>query len=216
MPSEDYTEERKAMLEQQLVRRGIASPSVLDAMLRVRRHLFVAEELEAQAYDDNPLHIGDGQTISQPFMVAYMTELLDLRPTDRVLEIGTGSGYQAAVLAVLAREVITIERVPTLARRAQRRLERLGFENVEVVCGDGTTGLPEADAFDAIMVTAGSPQLPPSLRHQLNVGGRLVCPVGSRHAQRIIKLVHTTNGDREEDSIQCIFVPLIGAEGWAE
>ena len=216
MPSADYMEERAAMIEQQLVRRGVADCRVLDAMAMVRRHLFVAEELESRAYDDHPLHIGDGQTISQPYMVAFMTELLNVQPTERVLEIGTGSGYQAAILSLLAHEVITMERVPSLARRAQRRLERLGYGNVRVVCGDGTKGLSEECPFDAIMVTAGSPQVPPSLRDQLGVGGRLICPVGSRQAQRIIKIMRTTQGDREEDSIQCIFVPLIGAEGWAE
>lgn len=216
MPSAQYKEERAAMVEHQILRRGVTDRQVLDAMATVPRHLFVPEELERQAYDDNPLLIGDGQTISQPFMVAYMTELLQLRPDDRVLEIGTGSGYQAAVLSLLARDVTTVERVPNLARRAQRRLERLGYGTVRVVCGDGTMGLPDAGGFDAILVTAGSPQVPPSLRHQLRVGGRLVCPVGSRHSQRIIKLVHTSEGDQEEDSIQCIFVPLIGAEGWAE
>lgn len=216
MASANYKDERAAMVEQQLVRRGVADRQVLEAMETVPRHLFVPEELESQAYDDNPLLIGDGQTISQPFMVAYMTELLAVRPGDRVLEIGTGSGYQAAVLSLLARDVTTVERVPNLAKRAQRRLDRLGYEKVRVVCGDGTRGLPDEEPFDAIMITAGSPQVPPSLKHQLRVGGRLVCPVGSRHSQRIIKLIHSTHGDREEDSIQCIFVPLIGAEGWAE
>ncbi len=216
MPSANYGEERAAMIQLQIARRGIHDSRVLDALAAVPRHLFVPEELEAHAYDDNPLLIGEGQTISQPYIVAFMTELLELRPTDRVLEIGTGSGYQAAVLSLLAREVISIERVESLARRAQRRLNRLQFANVRVLCADGTRGLEDEAPFDAIMVTAGSPQVPPSLREQLEVGGRLICPVGSRHAQRIIKIVHTTDGDSQEDSIQCIFVPLIGAEGWAD
>ena len=216
MPSANYRDERTAMIQNQIARRGVHDARVLEAMQDIPRHLFVPEELESHAYDDNPLHIGEGQTISQPYMVAYMTELLELRPMDRVLEIGTGSGYQAAVLSLLALDVVTIERVPVLARRAQRRLEYLGYGNVRVVCGDGTRGLEDDAPFDAIMVTAGGPKVPPSLREQLRVGGRLICPVGSRHTQRIIKIVHTDNGDSEEDSIQCIFVPLIGAEGWAD
>jgi protein-L-isoaspartate(D-aspartate) O-methyltransferase len=216
MASVNYAAERADMISTQLVRRGIVDRRVLEAIDQTPRHLFVPEELEPQAYDDNPLHIGDGQTISQPYIVAFMTEMLDLRPEDKVLEIGTGSGYQAAILASLVREVITIERVEDLARRAQRRLERLGYHNVRVVSADGTCGYAEAAPFDAIMVTAASPRVPPSLRDQLAVGGKLICPVGTRQSQRLVKLIRTPKGERQEDGIQCIFVPLIGAEGWAE
>lgn len=207
---------REQMVETQIAKRGVRSRRVLEAMRAVPRHLFVPPEQERSAYDDHPLQIGFGQTISQPYMVAAMTELLDLRPEDRVLEIGTGSGYQTAILAMLAREVISIERHPVLSEQAADRLAGLGYDNAVVHCGDGTLGWPEAAPYDAILVTAGSPTVPRALKEQLTVGGRLVCPTGSRDVQRLIRIVRTETGFTEAHGISCIFVPLIGEQGWPE
>ena len=204
------------MVESQIATRGIRDPRVLDAMRTVPRHCFVPADLQDHAYEDHPLHIGCGQTISQPYMVALMTEQLELCAEDRVLEIGTGSGYQAAILATLAEDVVSIERSPTLAERARMRLDDLGYDNVTVVTGDGTLGWPDRAPYGAILVTAGGPQVPASLKDQLEVGGRLVCPVGSREVQRLAKVVRTRKGIKESQGISCVFVPLIGTEGWPE
>ncbi len=207
---------RQEMVDKQIAARGIRDPRVLEAMRTVPRHLFLSPDLWGEAYADHPVRIGCGQTISQPYMVAIMTELLALAPEDRVLEIGTGSGYQTAILARLAREVISIERHQALADRAQQRLAEMGYDNATVLAGDGSAGWPEGAPYDAILVTAGSPSLPASLKAQLAEGGRLVCPIGGRELQRLLKVVRQGNIYIESESISCIFVPLIGREGWPE
>jgi protein-L-isoaspartate(D-aspartate) O-methyltransferase len=204
-------------IDEQLVARGVTDARVLDAMSRVPRDAFVPPESQSAAYADRALPIGSGQTISQPFMVAAMTEALRLTGRERVLDVGTGSGYQAAILSVLAREVITIERRPELAEAARRTLAALGRTNVTVVEGDGTLGSPAHAPFDAILVAAGAPRIPDALKAQLApIGGRLVIPVGSSDQQTLH--VVTRDGDRFIDAlgVGCVFVPLIGAEGWGE
>ena len=176
--AQDYTALREEMVTTQIAGRGVKDQRVLEAVRRIPRHLFVQPELQAHAYEDNPLPIGSGQTISQPYIVALMTELLRPRPADRILEIGTGSGYQAAVVSRLAHEVYSIEIVPALASEAQSRLRRLGFSNVTVKAGDGYRGWPEHAPFDGILVTAAPPEIPPALVAQLRRGGRMVLPVG--------------------------------------
>jgi protein-L-isoaspartate(D-aspartate) O-methyltransferase len=213
---DEFGAARNRMVDQQIVARGVEDILVIEAMRRVPRHRFVPPDLRPQAYEDHPLQIGCGQTISQPYMVALMTELLVLTKNDHVLEVGTGSAYQAAILAELAAAVVTIERQATLAERARDTLDDLDYENVEVLSGDGTLGCPERAPFDAILVTAGSPHVPASLREQLAVGGRLVCPVGGRDVQTLVKVERTPHGYREHNNISCVFVPLIGAEGWAD
>ena len=213
---QNFARQRMAMVDQQLRLRGIEDARVLAVMDRVPRHAFVPADFRDHAYEDRPLPIGEGQTISQPYIVGLMTQMLELQETDKVLEIGTGSGYQAAVLGLLAREVYTIERHGPLARRAQQTLERLGFKNVHVLHGDGTLGWPEAAPYNAILVTAGGPQVPPSLKHQLAVGGRLVCPVGTRETQQMVRFRRTEDDLIRERSIDCMFVPLIGEEGWSD
>ena len=204
-------------IDEQLVARGITDVRVLDAMKRVPRDAFVPSESQPAAYADRALPIGCGQTISQPFMVAAMTEALRLTGSERVLEVGTGSGYQAAILSMLAREVITIERQPELAAAARQTLAALERTNVIVLAGDGTLGSPTHAPFDAILVAAGAPRVPDALKAQLSPdGGRLVIPVGSSH-QQTLRIV-TRDGDRFVDTpgVSCVFVPLIGAEGWSE
>jgi protein-L-isoaspartate(D-aspartate) O-methyltransferase len=205
---------RHRMVAHQLQRRGIADPRVLAAMERVPRHDFVAVGSEWAAYDDAPQPIGLGQTISQPYMVARMTELLELSDDSLVLEIGTGSGYQAAVLGTLAREVWTVERHAALAADARRTLAALGYDNVHVVVGDGTLGLPAHAPYDAIVVTAAAPRIPPALRDQLAPGGRLVIPVGDRETQQLTLLRRDPTGDRESAVLGCRFVPLVGEQGY--
>lgn len=216
MKEPDYSAHRRGMVRDQLIQRGIHDPRVLQAMAVVPRHVFVAPELRPHAYDDAPLRIDAGQTISQPYMVGLMTELLELRSTDRVLEVGTGSGYQTALLGLLAAEVVTIERHQTLAAAARRILAKLDLRNVFVIEGDGTMGCPDRAPFDAIIVTAAGPKISAPLREQLAVGGRLVCPVGNRDVQRLIRIRRSTDGFRTEEGIECRFVPLVGEEGWAE
>jgi protein-L-isoaspartate(D-aspartate) O-methyltransferase len=202
-------------IDEQLVARGITDARVLDAMTRVPRDAFVPRESQSAAYADRALPIGCGQTISQPFMVAAMTEALRLTGSERVLDVGTGSGYQAAILSVLAREVITIERLPELAEVARQTLAALERTNVTVLQGDGTLGSPAHAPFDAILVAAGAPSIPDALKAQLaRDGGRLVIPVGS-FGQQTLHVV-TRDGDRYVDTVGlgCVFVPLIGAEGW--
>ncbi|NOX20612.1 MAG: protein-L-isoaspartate(D-aspartate) O-methyltransferase [Nitrospirae bacterium] len=210
----DFTEQRKRMVQTQLVARGISDPRVLDAMLRVPRHLFVREEDLYRAYDDMALPVGEGQTISQPYMVARMTELLELRGDEKVLEVGTGSGYQAAILAELASEVYSIERIHSLAERAKKILETLGYDNVHIVVGDGSMGLPEHAPYDRIIITAAAPEVPEPLKEQLADGGILVAPVGTRYSQQLVRLRKNKDGFEAEYSTLCVFVPLIGAYGW--
>lgn len=216
MTHNGYAREREAMVESQILARGVHDARVADAMRRVPRHCFVPATLQRHAYEDRPLEIGWGQTISQPYMVALMTSLLALQPEDRVLEIGTGSGYQSAILSLLAAEVFTIERKEGLAEVARDHLKGLGYCNVTVLVGDGTLGCPAYAPFDAILVTAGGPSVPESLKTQLKNGGRLVCPVGPRSVQRLVRLVRLGQTFHEEQSIDCVFVPLIGQEGWEE
>lgn len=215
-PEVDFAALRAEMVERQIRARGLRHPRVLAAMLEVPRHLFVPEEYRLAAYEDRPLPIGHGQTISQPYMVAAMTAALDPGPEDRVLEVGTGSGYQAAVLARLAREVITIERHPSLAARAERVLAELGYTNVRVVVGDGSLGYPEAQPYNGILVTAAAPAVPETLRAQLAVGGRLVIPVGTLGFQELVVETRRPTGYVREVREGCVFVPLIGAYGYPE
>ncbi len=212
----DYQKLRDQMVENQLIPRGIKDPRVLDAMRRVPRHVFAGGHNLAGAYDDMALPIGEGQTISQPYMVAIMTELLELKGTEKVLEIGTGSGYQGAVLAELAKEVYTIERIRVLADRAAAEYRTLGIDNIQVRTGDGTLGWPEAAPFDRIIITAASPEIPEPLMEQLGMNGILVIPVGTRLSQQLLKITKTDQGLKEEHHTPCIFVPLIGEYGWKE
>jgi protein-L-isoaspartate(D-aspartate) O-methyltransferase len=202
------------MVEEQLRARGIADERVLAAMGRVPRELFVPEAYRRAAYDDAALPIGEGQTISQPYMVARICEVLALRGEERVLDVGTGSGYQAAVLAELAGEVHTIERLPALAERARQALAAAGYGRVRVHVGDGTLGLPEYAPFAAIAVAAAAPMVPPSLYAQLEPAGRLVVPVGGRGGQELQLVVRSPEGPAVLRSVPCRFVPLVGAEGF--
>lgn len=213
-PSEADLARARALLVEELAAQGIRDKRVLAALARVPRHRFVPPHLLPHAYEDRPLPIGSGQTISQPYIVALSTEALALRPDDRVLEVGTGSGYQTAILAELAREVYTIERIPELSREAQERLEALGYRNVRFRVGDGTRGWPEEAPFNAVLVTAGAPRVPEALLAQLAPGGRLVIPVGGRWSQDLTLV--RREGDRvlHEVLCPCTFVPLIGEEGW--
>ena len=202
------------MVEEQLRARGIEDGRVLEAMARVPRELFVPPELEEHAYYDAALPIGAGQTISQPYMVARICETLGLHGNERVLDVGTGSGYQAAVLAELAAEVVTIERIPELAERARRSLADAGYPQVDVRVGDGTLGVPERAPFAAIAVAAAAPEIPPTLYDQLEPRGRLVLPVGERQAQELQLVVRSPEGPAVLSSVPCRFVPLLGAEGF--
>ena len=205
---------RHYMVEEQLRRRGIRDPRVLDAFARLPRHVFVPSESELSAYEDHPLPIGDEQTISQPYMVALMTQCLELKGTERVLEIGTGSGYQTAVLCELAREVYSIERLPALSERAGLTLQYLGYRNVEMRVGDGTLGWPEQAPFDRILVTAAAPDVPPSLKRQLAEGGILVIPVGPVGMQQLMVLRKRAGETDAKSVCDCVFVKLIGEEGY--
>lgn len=213
----DYSIARRRMVEKQVRGRGISDPLVLEAMLQVPRHLFVEEALQNQAYGDFSLPIGEKQTISQPYMVALMTEALRLRGGEAVLEVGTGSGYQAAVLSRIAGKVYSVERFPALARRARRILDQVGCRNVNIKLTDGTVGWEDAAPFDAIVVTAGAPCVPQKYLDQLGPGGRLVIPVGDRGRQTLMRF--TRAGHRsysEERLLDCRFVPLVGQFGWKE
>jgi protein-L-isoaspartate(D-aspartate) O-methyltransferase len=205
---------RRLMVENQLSPRGIRDPKVLAAFLEVPRHEFIPEAGLRAAYADYPLPLIEGQTISQPYIVALMTESLDLSAGDKVLEIGAGSGYQAAILSRLAKEVYTIERVPALAERAERTLRRLGYGNVRVILSDGTRGWEESAPYDAIIVTAAAPHVPAPLLDQLAEGGRLVIPVGGEYSQDLIVLRKKRGEIEEEKVCGCVFVPLIGEHGW--
>ncbi len=202
------------MVEEQVISRGIRDPGVISAMRKVPRHLFVEEALQDQAYSDRPLPIGGKQTISQPYMVALMTEALQLKGKEKVLEIGAGSGYQTAVLAALSGKVFSIERIRPLAIRARQLLYELGYYNVEIKIFDGTYGWLEEAPFDAILVTAGSPDIPQPLLDQLAMGGRLVIPVGDAYAQDLTRVTKSDEGTKKEDLGGCRFVKLIGKYGW--
>jgi protein-L-isoaspartate(D-aspartate) O-methyltransferase len=212
----EYAELRAAMVEKQIRRRGLREERVLSAMGSVPRHEFVSPQWKARAYADEPLPIGEGQTISQPYIVAAMTAALQLSGTERVLEIGTGCGYQAAVLGTLAKEVFTVECRPELARSAAERLQRLGFENVHVHCGDGTMGLSEFAAYDAIIVTAAAPAAPEPLLKQLAEGGRMIVPVGGENQQNLLLVKREGAKVSTERREPCRFVPLVGRFGWKE
>jgi protein-L-isoaspartate(D-aspartate) O-methyltransferase len=200
-----------------VIARGIADQRVIDAMLKVPRHKFVEQALEGKAYQDAPLPIGEKQTISQPYMVAVMSEALALNGSDTVLEIGTGSGYQAAVLALLADRVFSLERIPSLARRARKVLDECGFGKVNIRLADGTQGWQEMAPFDAILVTAGAPEVPQHYLDQLAVGGRLIIPVGDQESQLLLRVTRTGEKEYlEEKMLGCRFVPLIGNYGWQE
>jgi len=214
---EFYTEARKRMVQEQIKARGISDERVLAAMLKIPRHLFVDKSLWDQAYNDYPLPIGEGQTISQPYIVALMTASLRLKGEEKVLEIGTGSGYQTAILAELAREVYTIERIDSLLTKAKEVLNQLGYLNVFYAIKDGTLGWPEAAPFQAILVSAAAPDIPSPYVEQLDEGGHLVIPVGSRYAQTLYQIIKQSNGSIEKvDLGGCRFVPLIGKFGWEE
>jgi protein-L-isoaspartate(D-aspartate) O-methyltransferase len=208
--------ERNRMVDDQIIPRGVRDERVLAALRKVPRHEFLPEAIRGMAYADNALPIGEGQTISQPYMVALMTELLALKGTERVLEIGTGSGYQAAVLAELCEKVYTVERIKTLADRARATLDRLGYRSVAIKVYDGTYGWKDMAPFDAILVTAGSPDIPTPLVEQLKEGGKMVIPVGTRYGQDLIRVIRTAEGTVKEQTIPCVFVPLIGNHGWKE
>ena len=202
-------------MEDDLLRRGIRDPRVLEAMAHIPRHRFVPEAERRHAYEDRALSLELGQTISQPYMVAYMTEALRVRPGDRVLEVGTGSGYQTAVLARLAAEVFTIERIGDLQGAARETLEALGVRNVRYRVGDGTLGWPEHAPYDRILVTAGAPAVPPALHEQLSAdGGVLVIPVGEPDLQELIAITRVGDDVRAEPLLGCRFVPRVGDEGW--
>ena len=201
----------------ELVKRGITDQRVIGAMLEIPRHIFVEEAMSAQAYSDSSLPIGEKQTISQPYIVARMTQMLELTGREKVLELGTGSGYQAAVLATLADRLYTIERIRPLALKARKALDSLGLLNLNLRIGDGTDGWPEEAPFDAILVTAGAPQVPECLISQLAPGGRLVIPVGDRQDQQLVLVIKGEDGKiTRQESDGCRFVRLIGRNGWSE
>ena len=208
-PRGDFKTMREKMVETQIKARGVKDPRVLSALLKVERHRFVPEECLSSAYSDQPLPIGEGQTISQPYIVALMTELLELKGEEKVLEIGTGSGYQAAILAELAKEVYSVEIVEPLASMAKKRLSELGYQNVTVKAGDGYLGWPEAAPFDGIIVTAAPDHIPKPLIEQLKEGGRMVVPVGT-HTQELMKIVKRPGKMETTNVIPVVFVPMTG------
>jgi protein-L-isoaspartate(D-aspartate) O-methyltransferase len=213
--SDPYAAARRAMVEQQLYRRGVRDPRVLVAMNRVPRHEFVPPDRHAQAYEDHPIVIGENQTISQPFMVGSMLEAARILPADVALEVGTGSGYQTALLAELAAEVFSIERFPSLAESAQHVLAYLHYANVVISVGDGSAGLPSAAPFDVIIVAAAAPSVPPALVDQLRDGGRLVVPVGDSQEQVLTLVERSAGSVRQQRLYACKFVPLIGKYGFS-
>jgi protein-L-isoaspartate(D-aspartate) O-methyltransferase len=209
-----FETQRKRMVERQLLPRGIHDPLVLKAMEKIPREAFVPDDLRESAYGDNPLPIGEGQTISQPYIVALMTEALELKGPEKVLEIGTGSGYQAAVLAEIVQEVYSVERVTSLTEKAKQILGRLGYANIHFKVFNGTLGWPEHSPYDAIMVTAGAPEIPETLIEQLGEGGRLVIPVGDRLGQDLFKIRKKGGRTTTEDLGPVRFVNLVGEYGW--
>ncbi|MEE8637705.1 MAG: protein-L-isoaspartate(D-aspartate) O-methyltransferase [Candidatus Margulisiibacteriota bacterium] len=210
----DFEKLRQEMVETQLIPRRISDKKVLGAFRKVPRHFFVPENVRASAYDDCALPIGEGQTISQPYMVAVMSEQLKLKGDEKVLEIGTGSGYQAAILAELCQKVYTLERIQPLSERAEKIIKEQGYPYVECVVGDGTQGYPEAAPYEGIIVTAGCPEIPEPLIKQLKDGGRLVIPVGDRYQQILTTVTKHGTEIETEESILCVFVPLVGKFGW--
>lgn len=216
--SDPYEAQRERMVRNQIEARGIDHPLVLKAVRETPRHLFIPQEMHPMAYADKPLPIGYNQTISQPYIVAYMTQCLRLVGGERVLEVGTGLGYQAAVLSRIASEVYTVERLPELAEKARELLDKLGYDNVFVSCGDGTLGWPEKAPFDGIIATASGPSVPESFREQLRVGGRIVMPIGShRLGQDILRLTKGRSGELQEERLLGVaFVPMVGEQGWKE
>jgi protein-L-isoaspartate(D-aspartate) O-methyltransferase len=210
----EFKELREFMVRTQLLPRGIKDERVLNAMKKVPRHLFIDENMQYKAYDDMALSIGEGQTISQPYMVAVMTELLELKGDEKVLEIGTGSGYQAAILAELAKKVYTIERVAVLAMRAEEKFNSLGYKNIKVKTGDGTLGWPEESPFDRIIITAATPEIPSPLINQLADEGIIIAPVGERFSQQLLKARKSKDKLLKSLHTPCVFVPLIGEYGW--
>jgi len=210
----EWKHERKRMVKEQICARGIKDERVIDVMNRVPRHIFVEKTYYHQAYNDYPLPIGSGQTISQPYMVAVMTELLELKSDEKVLEIGTGSGYQTAILASLCAKVYSIERIAELTKRARTTLDSLGFQNVNLMVGDGSIGWPDYSPYDGIIVTAGAPEIPNALIEQLAENGRLVIPVGDEFSQ-VLNLVRKHKGRiYRKEFFGCTFVPLVGKGGW--
>lgn len=209
----DYAVLRRRMVEEQLIPRGIKDQKVLDVFYKVERHKFVPQNLRTSAYADFPVPIGEGQTISQPFIVALMTECLDLAGQEKILEIGTGSGYQAAILAELAKEVYTIERFKSLAKRAEAALSELGYKNIKLMVGDGSLGWPEFAPFDRIIITAASPRVPLPLIEQLEESGKLILPLGESFSQ-VLTVVEKKKGKLESIEVcGCVFVPLVGKYG---
>lgn len=215
--TDEMTMQRLRMVEKLRDHYKIADERVLDAMAKLPRHLFVSEAIKSQAYKDNALPISGGQTISQPFIVARMTELLELSGQEKVLEIGAGSGYQTAVLASLARKVFAIERLSNLVEEAEQRLQMLGFRNFTLKMGDGTEGWDTYKPFDAILVAAGGPSVPETLVQQLKIGGKLIIPIGEdQRKQNLIRVTRTESSYRTENFGPCAFVPLIGEHGWEQ
>ena len=211
-----YSGQRLKMIEEQLVERGIRDLRVMEAMSRLPRHLFVESSFQHKAYGDHPLPIGANQTISQPYIQALMTETLKLRGGERVLEIGTGSGYQTALLAELAGQVFTIERLKPLARQAKQLLDSLGYTNINYKTFDGTYGWRDQGPYDAILVTAGTPEIPKALLEQLQDGGKLLAPVGGSERQKLVEVVREGESFNERVLADCVFVPLVGKYGWPE
>ncbi|MEW6378770.1 MAG: protein-L-isoaspartate(D-aspartate) O-methyltransferase [bacterium] len=212
----DYQIQRERMVQEQLIARGIKDKDVLQAMRKIPRHLFVEDAFALRAYGDHPLPIGEKQTISQPYMVGYMAEALAVNKKSRVLEIGTGSGYQTAVLAEICQKVYSVERIKSLAQKAQKLLEQLGYHNFQILVDDGSRGWLEKAPFQGIIISASAPSVPLSLCEQLEEGGRMVVPVGTEKSQ-ILRIVHKKNGRIiEEEKLHCSFVKLIGEYGWSE
>ena len=214
--SSKYERQREDMVKRQIEGRGISDPNVLAAMRKVPRHMFVSEALRDQSYGDFPLPIGEQQTISQPYIVAEMTQALQLTKDDRILEIGTGSGYQAAILAEIAYKVYTIERIHSLLIKTRRLFDQLHYHNIITRYGDGTVGWADESPFDAIIVTAGAPKIPNALISQLANGGRMVVPVGDQHTQELIKIYRDEKGIHRSNLGGCRFVKLVGENGWTE
>jgi protein-L-isoaspartate(D-aspartate) O-methyltransferase len=214
----DLAHARDRMVDVQIARRGVRDRYVLEALRRVPREVFVEPGFEEFAYEDGPLPIGEGQTISQPYIVALMIEAAEVKPGDSVLEVGAGSGYAAALMGQIAGRVYAIERHPSLAKSAQERFKQLGYNNIVLRVGDGTRGWPEVVPFNAILVAAGGPEVPPALKEQLAIGGRLVIPVGEEERyQTLVKLTRKSEADFEEENLGAVaFVPLIGEQGWSE
>lgn len=212
----EFEQERIHMVKEQLISRGIADKKVLDAFMKVPRHKFISQRYITDAYSDYPVGIGNGQTISQPYMVALMTERLELKKNDMVLEIGTGSGYQAAILAELADAVYSVERFPDLNKNAELILKDLGYNNIKLKTGDGTLGWREFAPYDGIIVTCGAPSVPEPLKEQLKENGRMVIPLGNKFSQSLTLVRKQKGKFTEEDICGCVFVPLIGKYGWSE